>query len=114
YLVLAVAGRSFAGLILGIIIIDAGVQTGHVANQSRIYNLAADARSRLNTFYMVAFFAGGALGSYCGTLGWKLWGWAGFCGLPLAAVGFAFAYVLHAQSGRSFVGVRAAGAGEGA
>ena len=114
YLMLLVAGRYLAGLILGIILIDVGVQAGHVANQSRIYSLVPSARSRLNTFYMVAFFAGGALGSYCGTLGWKLWGWRGFCGFPLAAVGFAFAYVLHAQSGRSFVGVRAAGAGEGA
>jgi len=108
YLVLAVAGRSFAGLILGIIIIDAGVQTGHVANQSRIYNLAADARSRLNTFYMVAFFAGGALGSYCGTLGWKLWGWAGFCGLPLVALTFALVYFVHASSGRSLTEVHSA------
>lgn len=98
YLVLLFYGRTLAGLIVGIIVIDAAVQAGHVANQSRIYSLVPSARSRLNTFYMVSFFAGGALGSYCGTLGWNLWGWRGFCGFPLAAGGLALAYFKRTES----------------
>jgi predicted MFS family arabinose efflux permease len=105
FLALLVAGRSLPGLILAIILVDAGVQSGHVANQSRIYSLVPNARSRLNTFYMVMFFAGGAMGSYCGTLGWKLWGWGGFCLFPIAAIGCALVYFLRTQRMRLPVGV---------
>jgi predicted MFS family arabinose efflux permease len=86
YLVLLFFGRHLLGLIVAIAAIDAAVQSGHVANQSRIYALAPAARSRVNTFYMVLFFAGAALGSYCGTLGWKLGQWTGFCAFPIAAL----------------------------
>jgi len=90
-------GRMLAGLIAGIALVDIGVQSGHVANQSRIYGLAPEARSRINTFYMVAFFIGGALGSYLGPLGFNTGGWAGFCAIPLAALTFALFYFIRAQ-----------------
>jgi predicted MFS family arabinose efflux permease len=92
YALLFLFGRSFAGLVLAIVLIDVGVQAGHVANQSRIYALIPTARSRLNTFYMVSFFIGGSAGSYLGPLGWNLGGWMGFCACPLAALVFATGY----------------------
>src|SRR5215471_21818696 len=101
YVVLLVFGRHLAGLIAAIALIDVGVQSGHVANQSRIYSLAPEARSRINTFYMVAFFIGGALGSYLGPLGFNRAGWTGFCAIPLTALIFALAYFLHADRRRS-------------
>jgi predicted MFS family arabinose efflux permease len=100
YLLLLVAGRTLQGLIAAIALIDVGVQSGHVANQSRIYAIAPEARSRLNTFYMVAFFIGGALGSYLGPLGFTLGGWTGFCAIPLAALVFALAYFVRADRKR--------------
>jgi len=100
YVVLLVFGRSLAGLIAGIVLVDMGVQSGHVANQSRIYSLAPSARARLNTFYMVAFFTGGALGSYVGPFGFTAGGWAGFCAIPLAALLFALVYFVRAERKR--------------
>jgi predicted MFS family arabinose efflux permease len=100
YVVLLVAGRNLAGLIGGIALIDVGVQSGHVANQSRIYGLAPEARSRVNTFYMVAFFIGGALGSYLGPVGFNAGGWAGFCAIPIAALVFALGYFMRAERNR--------------
>jgi len=100
YLLLLVAGRTLPGLIAAIALIDVGVQSGHVANQSRIYAIAPEARSRLNTFYMVAFFIGGALGSYLGPLGFTLGGWTGFCAIPLAALVFALVYFVRADRKR--------------
>ncbi len=97
YVMLLLVGRNLAGLIVAIALIDAGVQSGHVANQSRIYSLAPDARSRINTFYMVAFFTGGALGSYFGPLGFNVGGWTGFCAIPLAALVFALVYFVRAD-----------------
>jgi predicted MFS family arabinose efflux permease len=100
YVVLLFAGRHLAGLIGAIALIDVGVQSGHVANQSRIYRLAPEARSRINTFYMVAFFVGGALGSYLGPVGFNVGGWTGFCAVPLAALVFALAYFMRAERNR--------------
>lgn len=95
YLVLLFAGRVMAGLVVAIILIDAATQSGHVANQSRIYGLDPNARSRLNTIYMVAFMSGGAAGSYMGPLGFKLWGWSGFCAFPIAALVLALVFMMR-------------------
>jgi predicted MFS family arabinose efflux permease len=77
--VFAVAGHWIIGLVAGVILLDLGVQAGHVANQTRIYALIPEARSRLNTVYMVSYFVGGALGSALGAMGWVRWGWTGVC-----------------------------------
>ena len=100
YVTLLVFGRTLAGLVAGIVLVDVGVQAGHVANQSRIYTLAPTARARLNTFYMVAFFIGGALGSYLGPLGFSVAGWPGFCTFPLIGLTFALAYFVRAERNR--------------
>jgi predicted MFS family arabinose efflux permease len=101
YMTLLVAGRTLPGLIGGIVLVDIGVQAGHVANQSRIYTLVPTARARLNTFYMVGFFTGGALGSYFGPLGFTIGGWAGFCAFPIAALTVALVYFMRAERKRS-------------
>jgi predicted MFS family arabinose efflux permease len=79
YAVFYFFGRGFWGLVAGVILLDLGVQAGHVANQTRIYALIPEARSRLNTVYMVTYFVGGALGSALGAYGWSRWGWTGVC-----------------------------------
>lgn len=104
YVILLLFGRVLPGLIAGIALIDVGVQSGHVANQSRIYSLDPAARSRINTFYMVAFFAGGALGSYLGPLGFNAGGWTAFCVIPLAVLVFALAYFVRADRRRVRLG----------
>jgi MFS family permease len=101
YVLLLIVGRTLAGLIAGIILVDIGVQAGHVANQSRIYSIDPSARGRLNTFYMVSFFAGGAFGSYFGPLGFTVGGWTGFCAFPLAALVVALVYFMRAERNRS-------------
>ena len=80
----AVAGHTLWGLIAGVILLDAGVQAGHVTNQSRIFALAPEARNRVNTVYMFSFFLGGATGSVLAAYAWQQWTWTGVC-----AVGFA-------------------------
>lgn len=79
YVVFDFAGYRIWGLVAGVILLDLGVQAGHVANQTRIYALLPEARSRLNTVYMVTYFLGGALGSALGAWGWTRWGWNGVC-----------------------------------
>jgi len=79
YVVLALTGKTLAGLIVGVLLLDFGTQAGHVANQTRIYGLDAEARSRLNMFYMVCYFVGGAVGSLMGAYAWRVYGWLGVC-----------------------------------
>jgi predicted MFS family arabinose efflux permease len=77
--------------VAGVVLLDLGVQVVHVSNQTRNYALRPDARSRLNTVYMVAYFVGGMVGSSLGATGWAVAGWAGVCAvgvlLPILAFG---------------------------
>jgi predicted MFS family arabinose efflux permease len=86
YLIFLLFGHQLIGLILGIVLLDLGVQGGHVTNQTRIFNLSADAGNRINTIYMVTYFLGGALGSSLATWGWSVWGWKGVCLVGLSAL----------------------------
>ena len=76
----ALFGRSLAGLVTGVLLMDVGVQANHVSNLARVHARRPEARSRMNTVYMVTYFAGGALGTALGTWAWTVWGWAGVCG----------------------------------
>ena len=53
------AGRtSLAALIVGIVVLDIGTQGMQITNQAVIYALRPDARSRINSAYMVCYFVG--------------------------------------------------------
>lgn len=77
--VLGVLGQWLWGLALGVILLDLGAQANHISNQTRVYALRPEARNRLNTVYMVTYFAGGATGAWLGSLAWSRWGWSGVC-----------------------------------
>jgi predicted MFS family arabinose efflux permease len=78
---LDLGARSLAALIAGTIALDLGVQALHISNQSAIYALRPQARSRLNTAYMVAYFLGGAVLSAAASLVYSAAGWNGICAL---------------------------------
>ena len=86
FVVFGFSATSIAGLVVGVIVLDVGVQAAQISNQSRIYALKPDARSRVNTVYMVAYFIGGAAGSGVGAFVWPIFGWVG---VSVAGVGFA-------------------------
>jgi predicted MFS family arabinose efflux permease len=101
FVVFALSGKSIVGLVIGVLILDVGVQSAQISNQSRIYALAPEARSRVNTVYMVAYFIGGALGSAVGAAVWPAFGWVG---VSIAGLLFAgLAALNHARRRRDTV-----------
>lgn len=91
---LALGGRFLIPLILGVIVLDLGVQGTHITNQSEIYRLRPEARSRLTTAYMVTYFIGGSLGSATSAVVYARFGWGGVCLLGAAYLAVAVAYWL--------------------
>jgi predicted MFS family arabinose efflux permease len=77
--ILAAGKTSVIPLIIGIAALDLGVQGVHISNQSAIYSLNADARSRLTTAYMVSYFLGGAILSAVTSSLYSSGGWDGVC-----------------------------------
>lgn len=79
----------YVGLIIGIFILDVGLQSIHVTNQSIIFSRDEDATNRLNTVYMTCYFVGGSIGAYIGGLAWTHSAWSG-----VTLIGIAFVVVL--------------------
>ncbi|MFB1482417.1 MFS transporter [Corallococcus sp. RDP092CA] len=82
--VLWLLGHSLWGIALGVVLLDLGAQANQIANQARVYSLRPDARSRLNTLYMVTYFVGGAAGAWAGMAAWTRAGWPGVCAVGAA------------------------------
>ncbi|WP_144638645.1 MFS transporter [Bordetella genomosp. 13] len=80
-------------LLAGILVLDLAIQGVHVTNQSAIYRLRPEARSRLTAGYMTAYFIGGASGSLMSAWLYPHAGWKGVClaggTLALAALAYA-------------------------
>ena len=82
--------HSLAGLIVGVIVLDFAVQGLHITNQSIIYRLRPEARSRITSAYMSLYFVGGVLGSVTASALYSADGWAGS---SIAGAAFAFVAV---------------------
>ena len=70
---------SLGALIAGIVVLDIGTQGMQITNQAVIYALRPDARSRINSAYMVCYFVGGAVGSVTAGAIYGAYGWGGVC-----------------------------------
>jgi predicted MFS family arabinose efflux permease len=96
---LALGSSSLAALIAGVIALDLGIQGQHIVNQSTIYRLREDARSRVTTAYMANNFLWGAVGSAAASLAWSEGGWGAVSavGIGLACVGLGVWVVEHVR-----------------
>ncbi|MDB5983708.1 MAG: transporter [Pseudomonas sp.] len=90
FLLLAGAESSIIFLVIGVIVLDIGVQSGLVSNQTRAFAVDPKAQGRINSLYMTATFLGGALGVTIS--GWLMtrYGWPGIVafGIALGVIAF--------------------------
>lgn len=77
WIVFYFSAYSLIGLVIGIVLVDLGQQALHITNQNIIFTNNPEARNRVNTAYMVFFFAGGALGTILGAIAWQHFHWHG-------------------------------------
>lgn len=73
------AGETYWGLIVGVILVDLGVQSSHIMNQTNYFLIKSNAVNRLNTVYMVSYFIGGSLGTWTASVAWQYAQWSGVC-----------------------------------
>ncbi|WP_111768120.1 MFS transporter [Nakamurella deserti] len=90
-LVLAAVGqRSIIVILIAVLVLDIAIQAMNVLNQSRMFAVDPEARSRLNTAFVTINFVGGAIGSALASLLWHVGGWtavmAGGSGLLAVAL----------------------------
>jgi predicted MFS family arabinose efflux permease len=95
YLILSGADSSLALLVIGVIVLDIGVQAGLVSNQTRAFAVDPKAQGRINSLYMTATFFGGAVGATIS--GWLMsrYGWQGIVafGIALGVIAAAFHWI---------------------
>ncbi len=93
-----IGGYTYAGMIIGVILLDLGLQSMHIMNQSSFFALNLGANNRLNTVYMFSYFIGGSAGTWLAAQAWKHGQWNGS-----VAIGFSFtllALAAHLVCGR--------------
>jgi predicted MFS family arabinose efflux permease len=96
FVVLWVFGYHMVGLVVGVLVLDLGVQANQISNQTRIFGHLPQARSRVNTIYMTTYFLGGSIGSALSTWAWERWQWNGVCAL---GIGFLLLAALRHTTG---------------
>jgi predicted MFS family arabinose efflux permease len=79
FLVFAAIPDSLVAIGVGVVLLDAGTQANQLTNQTVIFGLASDERSRINALYMVTYFLGGALGTAVAAQAWQRGGWPAVC-----------------------------------
>ena len=70
-------GHSLWVFLLGFLVVDIALPALHISNQSVVYALAPEARSRINAVYMTTYFIGASVGSALGSWAWLQHGWNG-------------------------------------
>lgn len=85
YVVFAFAPLWVGAVIAGAMLLDSGLRSAMVANQTRITAVAPDARSRFNTVFGAHIWGGNAVGAFLASTALAHWGWTAVCAIAVSA-----------------------------
>ncbi len=91
FVVAELAAHSVVLLLVAIVLLDIAVQALNILNQTRLFAVSEEARSRLNTAFVTSNFIGGAIGSGAATVLWSAGGWTAVTVAGAALCTFALA-----------------------
>jgi MFS family permease len=80
------AGAWFiAGVVIGAVLLDCGLRSAMVANQTLVNSAVPDSRARANTLFGLHVWGGNAVGAFL--MSWTLgsFGWLAVCGVAMTA-----------------------------
>lgn len=89
---------SYAGIIVGILLIDIGMQCIQLSNQTTIFALNPKASNRINTIFMTTYFIGGSLGTFLTGTFWHWFGWTGVVGTGIVLTACSLTINLFAKN----------------
>jgi predicted MFS family arabinose efflux permease len=88
FVIAGVGARSIVLVLVAVLLLDIAMQALGILNQTRMFAVSHEARSRLNTAYVTGNFLGGAIGSAAAAVLWSLGGWAAVSGAGAALSAF--------------------------
>ena len=80
--------NTYTGFIVGIMLMDVGMQCVQLSNQTYVLTSVPNAANRVNTIFMTTYFVGGALGTFLAGSFWHYMQWTGvvFVGILLTMI----------------------------
>lgn len=85
WLVFGFAATSIVFVVLGAILLDCGLRTSMVANQTLVNAAAPDSRARANTIFGMHVWCGNAVGAYLTSIAFAWYGWLAVCAIAMTA-----------------------------
>jgi predicted MFS family arabinose efflux permease len=77
---------SVMGVVVGVMLLDIGLRTAMVANQTLINSAVPEARGRSNTLFASHVWTGNAVGAYLASWAFASHGWLAVCAVAMSAV----------------------------
>jgi len=85
YVVFAFAPSWVGAAIAGAVLLDCGLRSALVANQTLITSVAPEARSRFNTVFGAHIWGGNAVGAFLASTALAQYGWLAVCAIAVSA-----------------------------
>lgn len=81
----SVASVSIVFVVLGAFMLDTGLRTAMVANQTVVNAAVQDSRARANTLFGMHMWSGNATGAFLSSTAFALYGWLAVCAIAMTA-----------------------------
>ena len=85
WLAFGISAASIAFVVAGAVMLDCGLRTAMVANQTLVNAAVQDSRARANTIFGMHVWCGNAVGAFLASTAFALYGWLAVCAIAMTA-----------------------------